>query len=140
MTARIKLFYAAERDPSGRKNYWMPCVINDTFGDKTLEEQNAILKATKWADLLTNAEWPVMLQNVRNPPVRSRLKKKIVHWLMIMGRIAALNPELLVQALREADALYLEQTGAPHPFVSVRPQGLPWTGMSWAVLDEKDEP
>jgi hypothetical protein len=107
--------FVARRGPDVRKHYWLPCALGATFDDKTPAEQQAILKATKWADLITNAEWPVMLQDVRNPPVRSRLKRKIVHWLMAMGRIAALNPQLYNQAVAEARALYREQIGKDHP-------------------------
>ncbi len=82
------------------------------------EEQARTLKETYWADNITNAEWPVMLQNVRNASTRSRLKRKVVGWLMTMGRIAALNPELYNQAVREARALYLRQIGSPHPMFS----------------------
>jgi hypothetical protein len=100
-----------------RKHLWMPCVINDTFDDKTPDEQAAILKATKWADLITNGEWPVLLGQAVNRPVKSRLKKKIVWWLMALGRIAALNPELFDQALREARDLYASQLGETHPLM-----------------------
>jgi hypothetical protein len=106
-----------------RKNFWMPCVIKADIDGKTPAERAAIYKATKWADLLTNAEWPVMLQKARNAPVRSRMKKKIVHWLMILGRIAALNPELFRQAALEAMALYEEQTGREHPLFAATPGG-----------------
>jgi hypothetical protein len=36
---------------------------------------------------------------------------------MIMGRIAALNPELFQQAAAEAAALYREQIGHQHPLI-----------------------
>ena len=117
MSGTIKRFYAQDKGPIKRKNYWLPCVLNAELDNMTEDEQVKILNATRWADLLTNAEWPVMLQDASNPPVKSRLKKKIVHWLMILGRIAALNPELFAQACREAFALYAEQLRQPHPLL-----------------------
>jgi hypothetical protein len=104
-------------NPAGRKNLWIPCAIDATFEDKTPEQQEAIFKATKWADNITNSEWPVLLGQVVNRPVRSRLKKKTVGWLMAMGRIAALDPELMDQALREARDLYASQLGETHPLM-----------------------
>jgi hypothetical protein len=110
-----KLGYTINGVHVTRKTAWMPCIINERYDDMTPEEQVAIFKATWWADNLTNTEWPVMLQNVRNPSARSRLKRKLVGWFMILGRIAALNVDLYNQAVAEAQRLYHEQIGDCHP-------------------------
>jgi hypothetical protein len=107
--------YRAGSETARRKHMWMPCVISADFDGMTDEEKVRTLRETYWADNLTNSEWPVMLQDVRNAPVRSRLKKKMVGWFMILGRIGALNPELYNQAYAEARALYRKQLGEPWP-------------------------
>jgi len=84
-----------------RKNLYMPCIINATFDDKTPEEQAAIFKATYWADNITNAQLPVVLEHEGASPVeRSRLKKKATGWLMALSRIAYLNPALFNEIVR----------------------------------------
>jgi hypothetical protein len=84
--------------------------------DMTPAEQAAAFKATWWAQNITNAEWPALLGHEgASKYARSRLKRKVVGWLMAMGRIAALNPKLYNQAVNEALALYEQQLGQPHP-------------------------
>jgi hypothetical protein len=99
-----------------RKHAWMPCVLAENLAGASDEELARAYKATWWADLITNAEWPALLGRPEGKASnRSRLKRKMVGWFMAMGRIAALNPTLYNQAVNEAKALYLEQLGEPHP-------------------------
>jgi hypothetical protein len=110
-----------------RKNAWMPCVINDAFDSMTPQQQARVYRATKWADNITNAEWPVVLGHEGVKAVyRSRLKTKAVGWLMAFSRIVALNPEFAVTVLRRADELYREQ-------ISEEPV------VRWAVLADRLE-
>src|ERR1035441_10123241 len=97
----------------------MPCALGPVFDAATPADQLAMMKATKWADNLTNAEWPVMLQDVSNPPVKSRMKKKIVGWIMILTRIMVLNPVLFHEAMVAANDLYTKQTGEQNPLVTM---------------------
>ena len=53
--------------------------------------------------------------------VKSRLKKKAAGWLMALGRIIAINPELAAAILRDADKMYREQVHEEPP-------------IPWAVL------
>jgi len=100
----------------------MPCVINADFDGMTPEQQARVLRETKWADNIANAEWPVVLrEDGASKHAKARLKKKAVGWLMALSRIIVLNPALAVQVLREADAQYREQLREP-PL------------LSWAVL------
>jgi hypothetical protein len=93
-----------------RKNWYMPCVIGPKFDEASEEEQARILKATYWADNLTNAEWPVLLgEDGRNPSAKSRLKKKATGWLIMLARIQILNPELFADIVQRADQTYQEQ-------------------------------
>jgi hypothetical protein len=98
-----------------RKHFWLPCATAGDMDGKTPEEIAAIHRAHRWMDLITNAEWPVLLQTVRNSSVRSRLKRKVVWWLMATGRIAEIQPELYNQAVDEAKALFEKQFGRAHP-------------------------
>lgn len=101
-----------------RKHFWLPCIISARTDDMTEAERAAIYKATYWSDNITNAEWPVVLGHEgATKPNRSRLKKKIVGWLMAMGRIARLNPELFEEARQKAAALYRQQLEEDHPFL-----------------------
>jgi hypothetical protein len=49
-------------------------------------------------------------------PNRSRLKRKAGGWLMALGRIAALNPELLAEITERVRAMYANQIGADLPW------------------------
>jgi hypothetical protein len=99
-----------------RKHAWLPCVIGDRFEDMTDEEKVAAFKATRWAENITNAEWPALLGYPEGTAAnKSRLKRKAVGWYMALGRIAALNPALFDRIVQEARALYAEQLGEPHP-------------------------
>jgi hypothetical protein len=106
-----------------RKNLYMPCVINDKFESMTPAEQAKVYRATYWADLITNAEWPVVLghEGVKRY-VKSKLKKKAVGWVMALSRMLTLNPEFGAQVLREADALYREQIEQEPP--------IPWATLA----------
>jgi hypothetical protein len=99
-----------------RKHLWLPCVLSADLDGATDEEKAKLYRATWWADNITNAEWPALLGHEgASKTAKSRLKRKMVGWLMAMGRIAALNPDLYEQAVKEAKALYAEQLGQPHP-------------------------
>jgi hypothetical protein len=93
-----------------RKNTYMPCIVGPRFDDASTEEKVAILKATSWADNITNAEWPAVLgEDDCSPPAKSRLKKKAAGWIMALERIAALNPQLIHEIAVKADEMYREQ-------------------------------
>lgn len=100
-----------------RKNFYMPCVIGERVEEMSEEEYAAILKATKWADNITNAEWPAVLgHDDCSPSAKSRLKKKAAGWLMALGRIAYLNPDLHREIVEQAEQMYRDQIGEDHPF------------------------
>jgi hypothetical protein len=98
-----------------RKHTWLPCAVAEDLDGKSAGEISAIFKAHRWMDLITNAEWPVLLQTVRNPSVKSRLKRKLVWWFMALGRVAEIRPELYNQAVAEAKTLFEQLFGRPHP-------------------------
>jgi hypothetical protein len=108
--------YEAGNETARRKHTWLPCIINASLDGKSEEEVVRALRETWWSDNVTNAEWPALLgHDGVKAYVRSRLKRKVVGWLMAMGRLAALNPTLYNQAVQEAKRLYAEQLGEPHP-------------------------
>jgi hypothetical protein len=110
--------YRIGDEPVDRKHLWLPCVMNDQLDDATDEEKARLLRATWWADNITNAEWPALLgQQGASKTAKSRLKRKTVGWLMAMGRIAALNPDLFDAAVREARDLYATQLRQEHPLM-----------------------
>jgi hypothetical protein len=99
-----------------RKHTWLPCILNAQLDGASDEEVARLLKATWWADLITNAEWPALLDRPEGTRAnRSRLKRKAVGWYMALGRIAAVNPELFGQIVADVRQRYLEQLGEPHP-------------------------
>jgi hypothetical protein len=105
-----------------RKHLWLPCVLSVDLEGASDEEKARLYRATWWADNITNAEWPALLGRPEGTrPNKSRLKRKLVGWLMALGRVAALNPELFDQACREARDLYAEQLDAQHPLMATVP-------------------
>jgi hypothetical protein len=97
-----------------RKNTYRPCIMVEEF-DKAEEANDTatlarLYKATAWADNISRAEWPVVLQEeVAKPHNRSRLKKKAAGWLMALQRIALLYPELFEEIADLAQRTYREQ-------------------------------
>lgn len=99
-----------------RKNFYMPCVIADDLDEKTPEELAEIYKATWWADLITEAEWKVLLDHDdATAAAKSRLKKKMTGWWMALSRISILHPELYEQSVKAATKLYEAQLREPIP-------------------------
>ena len=110
-----------------RKNTWLPCVINADFDEMTLQEQARVLRETKWADNVTNSEWPALLRRPEaSRPARSKLKRKAIGWLMALSRIVYLNGPLGDDVLRAADDLYRRQLREAPP--------IPWKALA-DVLD-----
>jgi len=103
-----------------RKNLYMPCAIGPRYDEASPEEQAEILKATYWADFVAASEWPALLREEGfSPSARSRLKKKAAGWMIVLGRIAVLNPTLLAEIIERAQTAYEEQTEEPYPRVVV---------------------
>lgn len=99
-----------------RKNLYMPCIIGPRIEQMTDEQYAAILQATAWADLITNAEWEALLgHDGATAAAKSRLKKKAAHWLIALGRIAYLNPELFKAIAEKAVTTYAEQVEDEYP-------------------------
>ena len=72
------------------------------------------------ADLVTQTEWPVVLGHEGTKRyTRSRLVKKAAGWLVALGRIARLNPELFGAIVDRAMAMYREQVEEEHPLEHV---------------------
>ena len=126
-TTQARLFFQGSRYPAcdlcaaqtKRKNLYMPCAIHADLDQMTPEEHVRVIKATYWADNITNREWPVVLSHEdAKKDARSKLKKKAVGWLMALSRILYLNPKLGGTAMRAADKLYREQIKEDPP--------LPW--------------
>ncbi len=81
-----------------RKNLYLPCIISERLEDMSDEEHARALREAYWAELITNAEWPVVLSHDGvKAYVKSRLKKKAVGWLVALSRIVWLNPKLGAQ-------------------------------------------
>jgi hypothetical protein len=100
-----------------RKNLYLPCAIAARTEEMSDEEHARVLKAAFWADNITNAEWPVVLEHEDcSPSAKSRLKKKAAGWLVALGRIAYLNPDLYGQIVQQAEEMYSDQIGEEHPF------------------------
>ncbi len=99
-----------------RKNLYMPCAIGPRFDSATPEERLRILKETWWCDLVSNSEWKALMQEADfNPSAKSRLKRKAAGWLVVLGRIALLNPDLYNEITTEAEEIYMAQIGKKHP-------------------------
>jgi hypothetical protein len=99
-----------------RKHWYMPCALGPEFDQASDEDQARLLKATYWADYITAAEWEALLgEEGCSPSARSRLKKKAAGWLVALGRIAALNPDLFLASVEQALRLYAEQTRSEYP-------------------------
>ena len=100
-----------------RKNLYLPCAIAAEVDEMSPEEQASVYRAAFWADNITNAEWPVVLGHENfTPSAKSRLKKKAAGWLMALGRIACLNPDLHREIVKQAEEMYRDQIGEDHPF------------------------
>jgi hypothetical protein len=98
----------------------MPCALGPRFDEASPEEQARILRETYWTDFVTNSEWPALLGHDDAPSyARSRLKKKAAGWLIALGRIAVLNPDLIAEIVERATATYEEQTETEYPAVQV---------------------
>jgi len=115
--------YRIGKETFRRKNLYIPCVISENFDDLTDEEKVQVFKDTWWADNLTDSEWRTILK--RNPPsyekvVRSRLKKKLVGWWIILGRIATFDPDLYNQSVKEAEQIYERLLKAKNPIFPKR--------------------
>ena len=99
-----------------RKNLYLPCVIGGRINEMTDEEVAAAYKAAYWADNITASEWPVVLrEDGASRVAKSRLVKKAAGWLMALGRIALINPELFRAIVEKAMTMYREQIGEEHP-------------------------
>lgn len=122
-----------------RKNWYMPCAIGPRFDEATPEEQAEILKATYWCDYVTGSEWPALLGDEDcSPSARSRLKKKAAGWAIVLGRMAALNPELLAEVLQRARSEYERLIETPYPGVAVSAEvAFPATAKAWREQDGK---
>jgi len=102
-----------------RKNLYIPCVIAQRLDEIPIEKWAEIYKKTWWCDLLTDKEWRTILD--RDPPnykevVRSRIKKKLIGWLLIEARIFTFDPELYKEAWKKAERIYKELCETDYPF------------------------
>jgi hypothetical protein len=103
-----------------RKNFYMPCAIGPRFDSASPEEQARILKETWWCDLVSGSEWKALMQEPDfSPSAKSRLRRKAVGWLVVLGRIALLNPELYNSIVKDAEDLYRTQIGTDHPIIAI---------------------
>ncbi len=103
-----------------RKNFYMPCALGPLFSEMTPEQQADVLKGTYWADLVSASEWPALLEEDDfSPSARSRLKKKAAGWVIVLGRIAALNPTLFAEIVERATTAYEGQTQSEYPAASL---------------------
>jgi hypothetical protein len=110
--------YAFGQEKARRKNTVLPCVIGERFENMTPGEQVRTLRETYWADYITETEWKAILGQLDKTytgVVRSRLKKKVIAWWILLGRIAILDPKLYNDSVQQAIDLYLRQTETPHP-------------------------
>lgn len=99
-----------------RKHFYMPCAIGPEFEEASEEEQARILKATYWADYISTSEWEALLGHEGcSPSAKSRLKKKAAGWIVALGRIASLNPDLFLASVEQALRVYGEQTKTEYP-------------------------
>ena len=104
-----------------RKNMYLPCVLSDKLGEMTDEEQAEIYKRCKWIDLLTAQQWEIILgksilDDKHKAVVISQMKKRIIGYWLILGRIYTLNGSLFNECLEKADKEYLELIGEPLPY------------------------
>lgn len=131
-----------------RKNGYMPCVLSERFDSLPPEEQERLFKQAKWADNITNAEWLVVLQrDGATAPNKSKLKRKAAGWLMALGRIAVLHPDLFKAICEQARSMYAEQVEQKYPWNYIapglagldRPEGHTLTLLRCLPPDEDDE-
>lgn len=103
-----------------RKNTYMPCILGRKVnnGEISPEEHVRLLKRTYWSDYFTETEWQTLLgKNAKSEKVyKSRLKKKVAGWLMLMARYAQLRPEWYQEAVELACSEYKDLTGEPLPW------------------------
>jgi len=116
-----------------RKNLYMPCAVGPRFDKAAPEEQVELVKTTYWCDYVTSSEWPALLgEEGFSPSARSRLKKKAAGWAIVLGRMAALNPELLAEVLQRARSEYERLTETPYPGVAISAEVVfPDTAKAW---------
>jgi hypothetical protein len=104
-----------------RKHTYLPCAIDARWDEMTDEERAEAFKATWWLDSLSDGEWKAILgEDGASKAARSRAKRKLMGWLVVLGHVRIVNPELFDAARREAFKVHREQFEETHPFY------LPW--------------
>jgi hypothetical protein len=99
-----------------RKHWYLPCALGQEFESASEKERARLWKSTYWTDYISASEWAALLsEDSFSPSAKSRLKKKAAGWLIALGRMAALNPELFLAAVEQALRLYAEQTKTEYP-------------------------
>ncbi len=93
-----------------RKHFWFPCGVanseTDPIAKWPLEDYNLLMRETDWEKWITDAQWRTLIDN-ENGPNRSKLKKRLIEWMVAMKRISSLDRDLYLEAREEADRLWL---------------------------------
>ncbi len=93
-----------------RKHFWFPCGVanseKDPIAKWPLEDYNLLMRETDWEKWITDAQWRTLIDN-GNGPNRSKLKKRLIEWMVAMRRIASLDIDLYQEAREGADHLWL---------------------------------
>lgn len=99
-----------------RKHEWYTCLLSAEFDINSMspDEIKDLNKRTKWLDKFTNSEYKYLfdkdsLSNIYI--VRSRLKRKVRDWLMVISTLWSFDESLLRIAIKEAKEKYEEDTG-----------------------------
>ena len=109
-----RMRYTAGGVSAVRKHEYMPCILVAQQEDFTPEEWVALMKRCYYADYFTVAEWKAIVSEGEQPnrPVKSKLKRKVVGWLMALGRLGAIRRKWLAEAYLKAEKEYGELTGS----------------------------
>jgi hypothetical protein len=104
-----------------RKHAYLPCVISERIEQMSEAERADAYRAAWFLDSLSDGEWKAVLgEDGASKAAKSRAKRKLTGWLVVLGHVQTVNPELFEAALTDAFTIHKQQ------FESAHPLWLPW--------------